>query len=75
MNSGLDTRGSVIRGVGIGRATTVGPVLRMPEPVADPVVGKQPSDTQRLTLLGTGGAGQDAGSNTDGRGNGTHDFP
>jgi phosphotransferase system enzyme I (PtsI) len=35
--SGTDTRGSVIRGVGIGRATTVGPVLRMPEPVADPV--------------------------------------
>jgi phosphotransferase system enzyme I (PtsI) len=27
----------IIRGVGIGRATTVGPVLRMPEPVADPV--------------------------------------
>lgn len=27
----------MIRGVGIGRATTVGPVLRMPEPVADPV--------------------------------------
>ena len=35
--SGTDTRGSVIRGVGIGRATTVGRVLRMPEPVADPV--------------------------------------
>ncbi|MBX9471560.1 phosphoenolpyruvate--protein phosphotransferase [Microcella sp.] len=35
--SGTGTRGSVIRGVGIGRATTVGPVLRMPEPVADPV--------------------------------------
>ena len=33
----IDTKGSVIRGVGIGRATTVGPVLRMPEPVADPV--------------------------------------
>ncbi len=35
--SGTDTRDSVMRGVGIGRATTVGPVLRMPEPVADPV--------------------------------------
>lgn len=34
--SGRGTRDSVIRGVGIGRATTVGPVLRMPEPVADP---------------------------------------
>jgi len=33
----LDTHGDVIHGVGIGRATTVGPVLRMPEPVADPV--------------------------------------
>lgn len=31
------TTRSIIRGVGIGRATTVGPVLRMPEPVADPV--------------------------------------
>lgn len=37
MSSGLETRGGIIRGVGIGRATTVGPVLRMPEPVADPV--------------------------------------
>lgn len=32
----LDIRSRLIRGVGIGRATTVGPVLRMPEPVADP---------------------------------------
>lgn len=35
--SNVETSGQVIRGVGIGRATTVGPVLRMPEPVADPV--------------------------------------
>ena len=35
--SSRDTRERLIRGVGIGRATTVGPVLRMPEPVADPV--------------------------------------
>ncbi|UYN83571.1 MAG: phosphoenolpyruvate--protein phosphotransferase [Microcella sp.] len=33
----LDTGAVVIHGVGIGRATTVGPVVRMPEPVADPV--------------------------------------
>ena len=33
----LETNTSVMRGVGIGRATTVGPVLRMPEPLADPV--------------------------------------
>lgn len=36
-NGDTETRGAVIRGVGIGRATTVGPVLRMPDPVADPV--------------------------------------
>ncbi len=35
--STLEQGSVVIRGVGIGRATTVGPVLRMPEPVADPV--------------------------------------
>jgi len=39
--STLEQGSVVIRGVGIGRATTVGPVLRMPEPVADPA--DQPS--------------------------------
>ncbi len=34
--SSVETSRQVIYGVGIGRGTTVGPVLRMPEPVADP---------------------------------------
>lgn len=34
--SGTSTRPSLMRGIGIGRGTAVGPVLRMPDPVPDP---------------------------------------